>query len=50
MIIGIVLLFILPGTGAMLVLGAYVGSVAVIILKAVYLYNTSKVFKGISER
>ena len=50
MILGIVLLFVLPSIGAMLVLGAYVGSIISIILKAVYLHNTSKVFKGISER
>lgn len=50
MILGIVLLFILPGIGAMLVLGAYVGSIIAIILKAVYLNKTSKVFRGISER
>ena len=50
MVIGIVAIFILPGIGALLVLGSAIGSIVVIILKAIYLNNTSKVFKEISCR
>lgn len=50
LVLGIVLIFIMPNIGATLVLWAAIGSVLVIILKAVYLYKTSKSFKEISCR
>ena len=45
MIGGIVLMLLIPGLGALIVLGASIGVLVVEVLKLVYLYQTSKVFQ-----